>query len=290
MLAASALFALMATLVSAVHRLQPELSSSLVSLVRAAVNLILLVLWALPAPARLLGDRRLSLWARGVFGGLTLLCYFAALSRVGLGEAAFLNQTSAAWVALLSPLLLRERVSGWALLAIAGALTGVFLLSYPRAGLPALTALSVSSGAAEASGRALGALSGLLAALAYVSVRRAGASNPPQVIVFYFTLLATAVSAVAVALEPLVWPAGPLVWLVLVGIGVCATFAQVLMTQAYRIGPATAVSAVAYAGPLISAVLGSLLLEQRPDRAGWLGMGLILLCGVALPYLVSRRR
>lgn len=267
-------FALMSLMVGIAHQLQPSLSAAMTSLMRAAVNLVLLLMLTWKNPRQLLGDGRAALWVRGLMGAFALLAYVSALARVGIGEASFLNQTSAFWVALLAPILLKEASSRWNWLAIVGAMGGMLLLSYPRVGLMDDTL-----------GRVLGALSGFLAALAYVSVRKAGQSNPPTTIVFYFTVISVVISAVILQFEPIVWPEGWQVWGALVLVGVFATLGQLFMTMAYKIGPAVSVAVTAYACPLLTSLLGVVLMDQRPDLAGWLGMGLILLSGVALPAL-----
>jgi S-adenosylmethionine uptake transporter len=274
MLLSALFFALMALCVGLAHRAQPTLSTAMTSFVRAVVNLLILLIFSWRHPLRLLGDRRAALWVRGIFGAMALLAYFASLQRIGLGEAAFLNQTSAAWVALLAPWYLREKTGRWNLVAVAGSLLGMFLLSVPRAGP-----------GGDAFGRLLGAWSGLSAAVAYISVSRAGASNSAQVIVFYFSLVATAVSTGILLTGPVEWPQSPLVWLTLVGVGVCATLGQLFMTMSYRIGPAAPLAVVANSGPVLTSLLGWLVLQQAPDGQGLVGMLLILLSGVALPWL-----
>lgn len=279
MLTSGLAFALMSLLVGMVHQLQPSLSVAMTSLIRALVNLALLLAFHWRAPLSLFGDRRPALWLRGLSGSGALITYFAALSRVGIGEASFLNQTSTVWVAALAPWVLQEATSRRTWIAIGGAMMGMLLLSIPRTGV-----------ADDSVGRFLGVFSGFLAAIAYLSIRRAGASNGPSVIVFYFTLVSAALCLVMLSFEPVIWPEHWQVWAVLVGVGVMATLGQLYMTRAYKIGPASAVAAMAYASPLLTAILGVAFLDQLPDTAGWIGMALILLCGVALPALQALPR
>lgn len=279
MLISGLAFALMSLLVGVVHQLQPSLSVAMTSLVRALVNLALLLAFHWRAPLSLFGDRRPALWLRGLSGSGALITYFAALSRVGIGEASFLNQTSTVWVAVLAPWVLQEETSRRTWLAIGGAMIGMLLLSLPRDGM-----------ADDTLGRFLGVFSGFLASIAYLSIRRAGASNGPSVIVFYFTLVSAVICLLMLSFEQVVWPEGWRVWSVLVGVGIMATLGQIYMTRAYKIGPASAVAAMAYASPLLTAILGVTFLGQLPDLAGWVGMLLILLCGVALPALQALPR
>lgn len=277
MIACSLLFATMATFVGVAHSLDPHLSTFVTSAFRSGVNLIALILLARFDFKVLFGDGRRALWVRGVLGGLSLVTYFAALAHLGIGQAAFLNQTSAVWVALLAPFFLGER-TGWTVwLAVLCSLVGVALLSEPPAHLHE-----------EISGRGMGLTSGLCAAGAYLSIRKAGATNRPITIVFYFTLVAAMGStAASVALgEPL--PRDPRTIACLVGAGIAATFAQLIMTEAYRIGRAGPIAAAGAAGPLFSTLLGWLVLGQAPDARAGLGMALLVLSGIGLPLLAAR--
>ncbi len=277
MIGCSVLFATMATLVGLAHARDPGLSTLVTSAFRAGVNLVALVLLARFDVDLLLGDRRRALWIRGVLGGISLVCYFSALARLGVGVSAFLNQTSAIWVALLAPGLLGERTGRMVWVAVAGSLCGVALLAGPRAGE-----------ATEWTGHAFGLASGLTSAGAYLTVRKAGATNKPITIVFYFTLVAalSTTTASLVRREPV--PHDPVVLGYLVGAGLAATFAQLIMTEAYRIGRAGPVAAAGAAGPLFSTLLGWAVLGQVPDRYGAVGMAILLVTGIGLPWLAAR--
>lgn len=273
MLASSLCLALMSTGVGLLHRLEPSLSTAQVGLVRSLVNLLILLGLSGGAWAPLWGDRRPSLWLRGLLGGLALLCNFAALRLVGVGEASFLFQTQAAWVALLAPWLLGERTSGrvwWALVVSMG---GMLLLCLPH-----------GRGGSWGSGELLGVSAGFFAGCAYVTVRKAGRTNPPFAIVFYFTGVAAVVSAVLVLIEGGSWPREPLTWLLLLGVGVTASLAQLWMTRAYQLGPSAPLAALSYSSPLLATLLSMGVLGQWPTAEGWLGMMLILGGGLGLAF------
>lgn len=277
MLLGSTLFAAMGTFVAFAHRADPTLSTFTASAFRSVVNLAALVALEWRAPARLLGDRRPALWARGALGGVALITYFAAIRALSVGEAAFLNQTSAIWVALLAPWLLGQRAGAAAWVAIAGSLAGVFLLAHPR------------PDGADTIGRVLGVVSGLAAAGAYVSVNKASATNPPVAIVFWFTLVGSVVSialALATGATLPTLDAGAH----LVGAGLAATGGQLLMTAAYRDGHAPSVAAAGAASPLLTALLGWALLDQVPDTRARVGMAALLVCSTVLPFWSGRKK
>jgi drug/metabolite transporter (DMT)-like permease len=277
MLGASILFTGMALCVVRAHAHQPGLSTLAVSFVRSLVNLVALGILVRGDRRMLLGDARPALVARGVFGALALGGYFASLERLSAGEAAFLNQTSAGWVALLAPVVLRERTgtTGW--IAVGGSLLGVLLLAHPRGGHD------------DTLGRALGLGSGLAAAVAYLSIRRATQTNGPIAVVGWFTLVSTLLSGPALWLAGGDGPADPVSLAWLVGAGLCATWAQILMTRAYADGRAALVAAAGASSPMLTALAGWVWLGQRPDAAGALGMVVLFACGVVLPWWEDRR-
>ncbi len=275
MLGASAFFALMATFVGLAHQRDPNLSTIVASAVRSSVNLLVLVAISIRAPSQLWGDRRGALWLRGVLGAASLLTYFGALSAVGIGEAAFLNNTSTLWVATLAPFFLAEKTSGRTWVAIAGSLIGLALLVQPRAD-------------GDITGRILGLASGVCAAGAYLSVRRASATNGPTQIVFYFTLISTLVSVAILLYQRTAITMSLDVLALLTAGGICATIAQVWMTRAYQLGPAAPLAASGAAGPLFTALLGWAVLAQVPDERALVGMGILLVAAILLPFLSGK--
>jgi S-adenosylmethionine uptake transporter len=276
-------FSTMSVLIGAAHRHDPTLSPWVTSAYRSVVNVGILVLLQLHAPRLLLGDLRPALWARGVLGAASLLTYFVALQRLGIGEAAFLNTSSTTWVAALAPVVLGERTRGITWLAVALSLVGMALLSVPRGAASLDTLL-----AGDALGRAAGLASGLCAAGAYLGVRRASATNRPVTIVFYFTATASIVSVVGAAATRAAWPTDPTLLALLVIAGIAATGGQLAMTEGYRHGPAAPLAVAAAAGPLFTTIAGAVLLDQVPDALGLCGMAILLVASVVLPFLSAR--
>lgn len=280
MLAASVLFSIMNACVYGATRAAPDVPSTIVSFIRVAINLTLLLVPALitrQLPA-LFGDLRAALWLRGIFGATALMLSFAAIARIGVGEAAFLHASSGVFVALLSPLVLKQPSNGWVWLAIAGSLAGLALLLSPHwqaSGWP---------------GPAMALGSGWLAALAYLMVARSGRSNAPSTVVFYFCLAGVLLHAAYFLRVAPHWPHRAEAWLWIAGSGVAATGAQLLMTRAYQYAPAALLGAVGYTAPVFSLGWDILLFGRRPELASLLGSALVLSCGTALPFLLVRTR
>lgn len=278
MAVAAFLFSVMGVGVYGAALTVPPVAAPMVSFIRVAVNLAILAapaLWSGQGRA-LFGDGRASLWLRGVFGAVSLILSFAAIQRIGPGESAFLSASSGVFVALLGPSVLSQRNSLSVWLAIAGSLAGLFLLFQPRLGPSDLLGRSMALG------------SGFLAALAYLMVARAGRSNPPQAVVFYFCLVAAAIHMIYFGIFGVRWPSAPDAWGWTMLAGISGSGAQLYMTRAYQLAPAALVSSVGYAGPVMSVIWGILLFAKIPDEKALAGCMMVLLCGVVLPFLAVR--
>ncbi len=274
-LASAGCFAAMATCVGAAHSRDPALTTTTTSFARASVNLVILVVLARGDRRLLFGDGRPALWARGALGALSLWTYFGALARLDIGEAAFLNGTSAVWVALAAPWMLGEPASLGVWAAIAGSVAGTALLARPDAGAGLI-------------GRALGLASGAFAAGAYVSVRTAARTNAPITIVTWFTLTATLFQAANWLAAPVPLPRDLGVIAALVGSGVWATLGQLAMTRAYQLGEAALVASACASGPLLTAAFGALFLGQRPDSRAAAGIAVLVVSSILLPLAQAR--
>jgi len=275
MVVASLMFSLMNACVYAIGLCEPQLPAATVSFVRILVNLCILAVPALWGRRflGLFGDRRLSLWLRGLFGTLALMMSFASIQMIGPGESAFLGASSGVFVALLGPLVLRQRNSPLVWLAILGALAGLGLLFQPR------------FAADDFLGRALGLGTGVLAALAYLMVAKAGRSNSTETVIFYFCLAGVVLHLGFFGVYGYRWPSSPDVWVLLLAGGSSASVAQFYMTRAYQIAPAALVGAVGYLSPVLSLGWGVALFARAPDAQGLAGCALVLVFGVMLPFL-----
>lgn len=278
MIVASLLFSVMSVCVYAIGVYEPQLPAPVVSFLRVLINLVILVVPAARHPRRLFGDLRLSLWLRGLFGTLALLLSFASIQAIGPGESSFLGAGSGVFVALLGPFVLKQKNSPLVWLAIGGAMAGLGLLFQPR----------LDGG--DWLGRAMALGGGFLSALAYLMVARAGRSNTPETVIFYFCLVAVLVHLGYFCAFGFVMPQGADIWLLLLAGGTAASGAQYYMTRAYQTAPAALVGAVGYLSPVLSLGWGALLFAKYPDTDGLWGCALVLLCGATLPFLAQGKR
>lgn len=283
MLTASALFAAMGGFVYQVRLWDPSASALTASFLRVLVNLVFVVTLASRKGFSrgildLFGDMRWSLWARGFFGTLSVIGMFSAIHMIGLGEASFLHSFNAVWIAALSPFVLSQPNSllGW--IAILLGIVGLYLLYQPELGDAGLL------------GRSVALASGAFAGTAYMMIARAGRSNPPLTVVFYFCMVATLVHLGWFYVDGFVWPSDTKSWVYLVGSGLFASVAQIFMTKAYQMAPAAFVSSVSYLTPVFNLLVSVFVFSLIPNDRSLMGALIVLLAGVALPYLQSRKQ
>lgn len=265
MIAAGFLFACMAALAKWAAQTLP---SEVVVFFRAAIGLLaLLPLMAhrgLPSLATAHWRWHLS---RGLAGLAAMYCFFYALAHLPLGEAMLLNYTTPLFVPFIALSALGERPPRRVWVGIAVGFGGVVLILKPGMALFSPAAL-------------VGVAAGVLAAIAMVSIRRLGQTEPTTRIVFYFSVIATAGAAV-----PLLWrwrlPA-PELWLALVAMGVIATAAQLLLTRAYRAAPAAQIGPFIYVTVVFAAALGWWVWGEVPDARSVAGTALVVLAGIAM--------
>jgi DME family drug/metabolite transporter len=205
------------------------------------------------------------------------LCYFAAIPRLGVAAAVMINICSApVFTAVLSAIVLRERLAPATLAALAGSIAGTALLV---GGAPQAAGPDLVLGAALALGAgfcySLIALAGRVVAPHY---------HPIQPITVSFTLGALVLLPPALA-GGLVLAYPPAGWALILYLGLIPTaFAYVLYLRGLRTVPATVGAIITLLEPLGSTLLAVLLLDERLSALGLAGAAL-LLASMGLLYL-----
>lgn len=223
----------------------------------------------------------MHLW-RGVVGVAALSLWFWCIAGLPLATAMTLNYMSAIWMALFlmggAVLLGGKTVDGRLVAAVLLGFAGVALVLQPTFRQDQLPWGLAGLG------------SGMLAAMAYLTVTALGRAGEPEIrVVFYFSLAGVVAGLVLSLLTGTPWRLGghsaPGV-LLLLAVGLTATIAQVLMTAAYSRGKMLVNACLNYSGIAISALLGWLVFDERP---GWLATcGILLIVGAGLSATLLR--
>lgn len=222
------------------------------------------------------------LW-RGVIGVISLWLWFYAIGALPLATAMTLNYMAPIWIAVWlfahGWWHAKNRIEWPLIVAVGMSFVGVTLLLRPAFEanqlFDALVALSSS----------------VLSAMAYLQVRKLGlAGEPESRVVFYFAATNLVAGLFGNILQA---GGGPVVWhplntahgfFLLLGMGLCATAAQVAMTRAYRLGSTLVVANLQYTGIVFSSAWGVLVFGDVFDWHSWLGIGIILASGVAATF------
>jgi drug/metabolite transporter (DMT)-like permease len=130
----------------------------------------------------------------------------------------------------------------------------------------------------------IGVVGAIFSAVAYVVIRRLGATEHHMVVVFYFPLVTGPASLPLLAVEGVVMPQG-IEWLLLLGIGVAAQLGQIEITKGFKLETAGRASAVTYLQIVLAYSWGILLFGEYPNAISVLGAILVVL-GV---FSVTRR-
>lgn len=205
---------------------------------------------------------------RSTLGFLSLLLFFYAISELPLATAVTLNYTSPLFMASLTPFFLHERPRKILIAAIVLGFIGVALLLKPSLHVEELIAGSV------------GLSSGFIAGVVYIQVAQLGrAGEPDWRTVFYFTLICTLGAGAWMLIHAFHMPNAQDA-ILLLGLGISATTAQLLMTRAYRTGKPLVVGSLAYSTVALASLFGIILWGETLSADRWLAISLIILSGI----------
>lgn len=213
--------------------------------------------------------------SRGLVGFIALFTYFYAIALLPLATAVTLNYTSAIFLALYLALT-GARLRRGMLLALVIGLAGVVVLLKP------------TFDAELWLGGLVGLGSGALAGMAYFNVRELGQRGEPEIrTVFYFSLISSLCSGIWLAFNA--WtPVSLREAVLLLGVAVFATLAQLAMTRAYTRGKTLLSAALAYSTVIFSSLFGILLWGETLDMWSGVAVALIMVSGL-MATAMSRR-
>lgn len=277
MLLASLLFAFMGVFAK---ELSSSMSSVEVVFFRNIFGVILITIAILKSPLNQIGGKFYLLLFRGFIGFIALLMFFYNIANIPLAEAMTFSKTSPIFTAIFAYLLLRERLSSLAYI-------GIFI------GFIGIVFITGANPANLEKSDYLGVLSGVLAALAYTSIRELKNYYDTKAIVLSFMLTGTLGPLLLMGvsefyyIESLDFMLGEFVipskddWIYIVLLGLFSTFAQIFMTKAYSLDKAGVVGAIGYFNILFAVLLGMLILgESFPNFETLFGILLIVISGI----------
>ena len=202
---------------------------------------------------------------------------FHSMKLIAIANAVLLNYTAPIFVALLAPLVLKEKLEKSTLIALAISVAGIGVISYQQN-------LQIS----DPGFNPLGVILGLLAGLAYAGFiivsKKALSSFSSQVVAFYSYSIASIFLlpfVIGTDFSPDLAP-----WILLLVLGVFNTgFAVTLYLKGLGMVKAQKAVVFTYLEPASAVVFGLLFLAQQPTPLMLVGGFLILIAG----YIAASR-
>ena len=213
---------------------------------------------------------------RATVGLVSMACNFTALTLLPLAEATTLGFSMPIFATILGALVLGE-LTGWRRwAAVLAGFAGVLIVAQPGSGhFPLAGALAGLSGA-------------FLTATVSILLRQIGRTEAPLTIVFWFSVLSLAPLGVLYGFDLRAHP--PIVWLILIAMGLVGGVGQILMTSSLRLGSVSAVVPMDYTALVWAALFGWLVFDRLPTRETWIGATVIVASGLYIVWREHIRR
>ena len=225
----------------------------------------MLPLLAIRGPA-ILETKQLGVYVvRVILSLFGMTTWFAALVYISIGEMTAITFLSPLLATVGAAVFLSESVTLKRWLATLAGLCGALIILRPGM-------LDVGIGAW------LALLSAGFAAISSLFIKRLTNADDPDKVVFLTTTMQTPL-ALLPAIAVWTWPATD-VWLVLIAMGVVATFGHMTMTRAFASADASLVMGADFARLPFAVLYGFILFGELIDFWTWFGAGVIFLASV----------
>ncbi|XP_063227141.1 solute carrier family 35 member G1-like [Bacillus rossius redtenbacheri] len=271
------------TLSSAAIRALRGLEPLELLLVRAAVQVVCTLPWALRSPGGALGPagRRLLLQLQGVVGGITVMLLFFSFNRLPLGDATTIIFSSPMFVMILSFIFLREPCGFFRTTVVFLLLSGLVLISKPPFIFQAMSHQEHRH--YDVLGYACAVTATLFTALNMVVMRKCKDVHF-SVVVLQLSAWALLVAAalLAVTRPHLVLPRGWQQWALVAAVSGFGLAGQVLVARALSLEDAGRVSITRSMDIVLAFLLQVFAFGELPDWMSVLGAAFVLACVVAM--------
>lgn len=213
---------------------------------------------------------------RAATGSAAWYALFFAITQIPLANATVLTYSAPLWMPLIAWAVTRQRVGKETWIGAAIGFAGVVLVLQPRGGDFTVGGMVALAGA-------------VFLAVAMMSVRWLGATEPITRVLLYYFLLSTVMSVPIALLDWRPLPAAAWGWLI--GVGVAQLLSQVLIVVAYRYAPAEKVGPFIYSVIVFTAVIDWIVWNHPPTLVTYVGIALVIGGGlIAVRVAPARRR
>ncbi|UVO53363.1 DMT family transporter [Sphingomonas sp. SUN039] len=241
-----------------------------------AILPVLLLVLAGPGLASLRTSRPWMHASRTAVGTTGMVLNFLTVSLLPLAETQALWFTTPLFATILSAMVLHEAVGRHRWSAVALGFVGVLIVVQPQSGhLPIIGAVT-------------GLTSALLTGFVTILLRQLGRTEPALTTVFWFFTMSSL--PLAFVMPWFVQSHPPVVWVLLIGMGIVGGLGQVALTLSLRYAPVSALAPVDYASLIWSTLFGVLLFAEIPTVWTWVGAPIIIASGLYIVWREHRLR
>ncbi len=212
---------------------------------------------------------------RGLIGSGGMIFGFASLGYLPLPEVTAIGFAGPLMTVILAAVFLGERLRAFRLTAVFVGLAGVIVIMSPR-----LTIFGGAMDSVAQLGVALVLASAFFRALAQIHIRKLSQTEHTAAIVFYFSTITT---LMGLATFPFGWTA--LDWTtatMLIGSGLVGGVAQIMITSAFRLAPASVIAPLDYVSILFAMVLGYVVFAEIPTAQMLVGSVIVIASGLLI--------
>ena len=228
---------------------------------RSIGTLLFTIPLILKAKIPILGNNKKLLFLRGLFGVISLTCFFMSLNYLAVGTAVSLRYTSPIFAAIFALFFLKEKVKPvqWILFLIA--FIGVLIIKGFGAEVNSI-------------GLILVILSAIFLGLIFVVIRKIGDSENPLVIINYFMVMAFVFGGI---MSINYWKTPNLTeWLLLLSLGFSGYIGQLYMTKALQSHETNVIAPLKYLEVVFMIIIGAFWFDEIYNLWTLLGIFLIM--------------
>ena len=210
---------------------------------------------------------------RALIGTVSLTVTFTAYSLMPLADTTALLFTSSLFIPVLGVIFLRESVGPYRWTAVSIGFAGVIIMAQP-------------SGDVYVLGVAVAMFAAFTHAILQIILRYLGRYESPETVSFYFFVVGTFVTALAlpfVAVRPTLTEV-PL----LIGVGLSGALAQWLLSVAFKNAPAAIVTVFNYSGIVWATFFGWMIWNELPLPAVVIGGTIVIASNMLVVWRESR--
>jgi drug/metabolite transporter (DMT)-like permease len=228
------------------------------------------------------GGKTSLLIFRGLIGTIALYFFFYGVTTIGLAEAITYQQSYPIFLAVITSIFLKEKISNIAWMAILLGFIGLCMVFVPK----------MSGSLNEVKSHVIGLCNLIFTGMAYLSIRGLAEYYHRNVIVLSFMVCGIVLPIISMILghyysnTPFDYLVAPYIPLTLsdlpyfIVFGLAAVVGQIFLTKAMSHPSSGVVGAMGYSNIVFSIIFGVLLGDKMPSFLTFIGIGAIIVSGV----------